>query len=91
LIRPSVGVNSIHHPKSNCHHPIVASGDEGPRLIGELKRRRQTWLDLAAHGFEEAGHGRGTAGLTAETIKQREKRKQDAAKNAALGIEKFSV
>jgi hypothetical protein len=33
------------------------------RLSNQVRQRqRQTWLDLPAHGVEEAGHGGGTAG-----------------------------
>lgn len=46
---------------------------------------------LAASGIEEAGHGREAQPPTAEAIKQRKKREKDAAKKAALGIEKFTI
>nr|WP_259152058.1 hypothetical protein [Pseudomonas sp. JAI111] len=41
--------------------------------------------------MEEAGHGREAQPPTAEAFKQRRKREKDAAKKAALGIEKFTI
>lgn len=55
------------------------------------QRRRQTWLDLPAHGIEEAGHGRGTAAADGGSAQARRKREKEAEKNAALGIKKFTV
>ncbi len=53
-------------------------------------RRRQTWLDLPASGIEEVAMAEEKE-LTEEAKKQRRKREKAAAKDAALGVEKFTV
>jgi len=68
-----------------CHHATAASGHGGRRLAREPKHRRQTWLDLPAHGIEEAGHGRNSESSFSEDCDEKEKPRRGRASNACDG------
>ncbi|MNQ31015.1 hypothetical protein D3C85_443760 [compost metagenome] len=46
------------------------------------QRRRQTWLDLPAHGIEEAGHGQEQRGTVSESRGKEEESRRRGTKAA---------